>query len=148
MTAPGDQWPPLDAIPEWPDVEDLLCSYFARFGHTCTWWPPDKDENGQPLFETLLPILMIQRTGGASMDGLLDVAVVQVSAVGATRAQSWAAVGQVRRAVKAAENGTVIGGVTITEMGEVVGPQQIPGLNPDHREVPLTIQVIVQRPRF
>ncbi len=142
----SNEWPALDAIPVWPDVEDLLCTYFERFGHTCTWWPPEKDESGAPVFESLLPILMIQRTGGAK-NGNLDNAIVQVSSVGTDRAMSWAAIGQVRRAVEAAEHGAVVDGVVFTEMFEVVGPQQVPGLNPDHREVPLTIQVVVQRPR-
>ena len=46
-----------------------------------------------------------------------------------------------------AENGAVIDDYVIVGMSEEVGPQMIPGLNPDTRTVQLAFQVVVQRPR-
>jgi hypothetical protein len=143
-----NDWPPIDDIPAWPDVEDLMCTYFERFGHTCTEYPDEHDEDGQPLFDNLLPIIVINRGGGGSPDGIVDVAIVQVAVTAASRAESWRVMNTgIRRAVKAAEHGCTIDGYTIVEMSEVVGPQQLPSLNPDHREVQLEFQVNVQRPR-
>lgn len=143
-----NDWPPIDDIPAWPDTEDLLCTYFDRFGHTCTSYPPPEDTDGQELFESLLPVIKIERYGGGSPDGIADIAIVDIEVTAESRSQSWTVMNSgVRRAVKAAEHGCTIDGVTVIEMSEQVGPQTIPNLNLDHRAVRLTIQVVVQRPR-
>lgn len=143
-----NEFPPLDGIPAWPDVEDLMCTYLDRFGHTCTETPPAEDEFGAPLFESLLPVIVIERSGGGTPNGAIDVAMIHISVTNSTRSGSWAVMNNgVRRAVSAAENGAVIDDYVIVGMSEEVGPQMIPGLNPDTRTVQLAFQVVVQRPR-
>ncbi|MDG3012458.1 hypothetical protein G4X40_20165 [Rhodococcus sp. D2-41] len=136
-----NEFPDLDPIPAWADLEALMCTYLDRFGNTCTEYPDPS------VFESMLPVVLVQRAGGGSPDGIVDVAPMVVAVTATTRAQSWQVMNQVRRAVKAAEHGCVIDDQVVIEMAEQVGPQEIPQLNPDQREVQMTFHVAARLPR-
>lgn len=131
----------ISGVPEWPDVEAVVCDYLSGFGHVCTWYPDPS------VFESLLPIIMVQRTGGGSPDRVLDVALVTVAVTAGSRSDSWATMGKVRRAIRAAHAGFEHPGAVVVECAEQVGPQQIPQLNPDHREVQMSFQITTRANR-
>lgn len=126
----------ITGIPAWPDVEAIVCDLLEPFGHVCTWYPDSEN------FESLLPIVMVQRTGGGSPDGIVDDAIVTVAVTDDSRADSWQTMGKVRQAIRAARNGFDHPDAIVTGCAEQVGPQQIPQLNPDHREVQMTFQIV------
>lgn len=120
----------------WPDVEAAVCDWLADLGTVRTWYPHPDD------LEPMLPLIMVQRTGGGSPDGLQDVALVVIAVTDTTRAESWALMGRIRDRVRDASRGFDSAAALVDAVSEQVGPQQIPQLNPDHREVQMTFQVI------
>ena len=119
----------------WPDVEALVCDWFEDLGVVRTWYP-EPDE-----IEGLLPLIIVQRTGGGSPDGHQDVALVTIAVTAQSRAASWALMGRIRDRVRDASHGLETDAALVDAVVEQVGPQQIPQLNPDHREVQMTFQV-------
>lgn len=120
----------------WPDVEAFVCDWLADLGHVCTWYPDPED------FESLLPIIVVNRTGGGSPDGLSDVALVTIAVTASSRAESWTVMGRIRDRVRGASRGFDTDAALVDAVTEQVGPQQVPQLNPDHREVQMTFQVV------
>lgn len=122
----------------WPDVEALVCDWLDDLGHVVTWYPnPD-------VFDSLLPVIMVQRVGGGSPDGIQDVALVAISVTDDSRSDSWAKMGEIRDRVREAARGFDSSSALIDQVSEQVGPQQIPQLAADHREVQMSFQVIVR----
>ena len=120
----------------WPDVEALVCDWFEDLGVVRTWYP-EPDE-----IEGLLPLIIVQRTGGGSPDGVQDVALVTIAVTAGTRAESWQVMGRIRDRVREASRGFETDAALIDAVAEQVGPQQVPQLNPDQREVQMTFQVV------
>lgn len=118
----------------WPDVEAIACDWLADIGYVCTWYPDDLDSH--------LPVIMIQRTGGGSPDGIQDVAMVTIAVTDDSRADSWRVMGKIRDRVREAAHGFDHPDCIVDAVAEQVGPQQIPQLNPDHREVQMSFQII------
>jgi hypothetical protein len=116
-----------------------------RRPHTCTFL--DKD------YADMLPIIRLYRGGGAADAGVLaDPASVQVAVIADTREESWSLMEYCRMwLLSYARGGTVVradGSTTLIDsVGELVGPQQVPELNPDKRMVPLTFRVVCRKPR-
>jgi hypothetical protein len=116
-----------------------------RRPYTCTFLP----EN----YGDMLPIIRLYRGGGAADAGVLsDPASVQVAVIADTREDSWKLMEYCRMwLLSYARGGTVarVDGSTtlIDSVGELVGPQQVPELNPDKRMVPLTFRVVCRKPR-
>lgn len=112
---------------------------------TCTFLPKG--------YGDMLPIIRLYRGGGAADSGVLsDSASVQVLTIADTREESWSLMEFCRMwLLSYARGGTVIradGSKTLVDsVSELVGPQQIPDLNPDKRMVPLTFRVICRKPR-
>lgn len=100
-----------------------------------------------------LPVGRIYRGGGAADVGVLsDPASVQVALIAATREDSWELMEFCRMWLLSYENGGTVhradGSKTVIDtVGELVGPQLIPELNPDNRMVPLTFRVVCRKPR-
>lgn len=111
----------------------------------CTWLPLD--------YAQRLPVLRVYRGGGAADVGIMrDPASVQVAAIGDTRAESWELIEFCRQwLLSYAHGGTVVradNSKTVVDcIEELVGPQQVPELNPDKRLVPLTFRVPCRKPR-
>lgn len=121
----------------WPDVEDLVCDWFEDLGVVRTWYPPAGE------VEALLPLIIVQRTGGGSPDGLQDVALVTVAVTASSRAESWQLMCRIRERIRDADGGEFLLGL-VDETAEQVGPQTVPQLNPDQREVQMTFQIVVR----
>lgn len=140
-----NNFPPIDDLPDWPDVEDLLCTYFERFGTAVTQRPaPDDFEAMLAAGGTLIEVL---RAGGGAPDGRLDYAPMVVAVTTAKRRQSWQVMNQLRKAVKVANNGLTIDGAlvhSITETGEL---SMVPQIDPEDRTVELTFLVVTPLPR-
>ncbi|KDQ02266.1 hypothetical protein EN35_14415 [Rhodococcus qingshengii] len=64
-----NNFPPIDELPDWPDLEDLMCTYFARFGTTVTQ-RPKPDEFNQRLTGGEVFIEIARAGGGAPDEGL------------------------------------------------------------------------------
>lgn len=143
----------MDALRPVLDLVDVLDDFDAqlfdgvlpRRPYACTWLP----EN----YADRLPIIRVYRGGGAADAGVLkDPASVQVAAIARTRAESWELIEFCRQwLLTYRDGGTVVradGSRTlIDKVGELVGPQQVPELNPDYRLVPLTFSVVCRLPR-
>lgn len=125
----------------WPDIEAVVCDWLEDLGHVCTWYP-DADK-----FESLLPVIMVNRTGGGSPDGIQDIALVTIAVTDDSRADSWRVMGMVRDRVRESSHGFEHPGCIVDAVAEQVGPQQIPQLNPDHREVQMTFQITARPDR-
>lgn len=140
-----NSFPPIDDLPDWPDLEDLMCTYFARFGTALTQRPnPDEFNERLTAGEVFIEIA---RAGGGAPDGRLDLAPIVVAVTSTKRSTSWQVMGQIRKAVQVANNGVTIDGVlihSITETGEL---SMIPQLGVDPRTVELTFVTIAPMPR-
>lgn len=98
-----------------------------------------------------VPVVRVYR-GGASADGLFDPAAVQLATIASTRTDSWAVMEYLRQVMRSYEHGGDVrredGSYTVIQsVTEIVGPQQLPELNPDHRLVPATFRVTFRAPR-
>jgi hypothetical protein len=117
----------------------------ARRPYACTWLPSD--------YRDRLPVIRVYRGGGATDVGSLrDPASVQVAVIAATRAASWELMEYCRQWLLSYQSGGTVyradGSKTLIDtVEEMVGPQQLPELNPDDRMVPLTFRVICRRQR-
>ncbi|AHH20854.1 hypothetical protein NONO_c60780 [Nocardia nova SH22a] len=117
----------------------------ARRPLACTWLPAN--------YRDVLPVIRVYRGGGAADTGALaDPASVQVAAIAATRAASWELMEYCRQWLLSYQSGGTVyradgTSTLIDSVAEMVGPQQIPELNPDDRMVPLTFRVVCRRPR-
>lgn len=136
----------------WPDQELIACDLLTPFlnlltptGLAVTWLPDD--------YEKRVPIVRAYRTGGgADAEGNLDVGMVQLGVIGASRADSWSVAEFCRQVFLSYEHGGKVlrADSTITNVvsiSEAVGPQQLPELNPDYRLVPMTFQMVTSKPR-
>ncbi|WP_029932513.1 phage tail termination protein [Nocardia otitidiscaviarum] len=97
------------------------------------------------------PIVRVYRSGPGA-DGLWDPAAVQVAVLASTRADSWAVMEYLRQILLSYEHGGLVeradsSTTAVTTITEMVGPQQLPELNPDHRMVPATFRVECRRPQ-
>lgn len=104
-------------------------------------------------YAEILPIVRVYRGGGAADVGnLSDPASVQIGVIADTREDSWVLMEYCRQIMGTYANG---GGVKrkdgswtmVDSIEEMVGPQQLPELNPDKRLVPLTFRVVCRKPR-
>ncbi|WP_228002140.1 phage tail termination protein [Nocardia australiensis] len=146
-------------FPNWyeggfPDRElvvlDLVQKYLDLLtpqGVACTWLPDDVTD----LINAGVPVVRVYR-GGMGSDGLFDAAAIQLGVLTATRQDSWAVMEYLRQVMLSFAHGGPVrhedGSITmIASIDEVVGPQQIPDLNPDHRLVPATFRVECRLPR-
>lgn len=116
-----------------------------RRPYVCTFLPEG--------YSDMLPIIRLYRGGGAADAGVLaDPASVQVAVIADTREESWELMEYCRAwLLSYARGGTVVradGSTTVIDsIGELVGPQQVPELNPSKRMVPLTFRVVCRKPR-
>lgn len=137
-----------------PDREllmlDLIQSYLdlcTPAGLACTWLP----DNYASMVDAGTPVVRVYR-GGLGADGLWDAAAMQVAVIASTRADSWAVLEYLRQILLSFDHGGKVrradGEInTVTSITEMVGPQQIPELNPDFRMVSLTFRVECRRDR-
>lgn len=137
-----------------PDAElvvlDLVQKYLDLLtpkGKAVAWLTADHTA----LVDSGVPVVRVYR-GGIGSNGLWDPASVQLGVIAASRADSWAVMEYLRQvmlsfnrggAVKRADNSIAM----IASIEEMVGPQQLPELNPDHRLVPATFSVEFRYPR-
>src|SRR5690606_31292455 len=103
------------------------------------------------LVDSGIPVVRVYR-GGGTEHGLFDSAAVQIAVIAATRADSWAVMEYLRQIMLSYERGGPVrredGSITmLASVDEIVGPQQLPELNPDHRLVPATFRVECRYPR-
>lgn len=110
-----------------------------------SWLPAD--------YASRLPMVRVFRGGGAAAPGIMaDPASVQVAAIADTRAESWELIEFCRQwLLSYANGGTVVRAdnstTLVDSVGELIGPQLMPELNPDKRLVPLTFRVVCRKPR-
>lgn len=147
------------AFPGWysggfPDRElvvlDLVQHYLDMMtpaGLACTWLTQDHTA----LIDAGTTVVRVYR-GGMGADGLIDAAAIQLGVISSTRADSWAVMEYLRQIMLSFGHGGAVrradGSLTmLTSIEEIVGPQQLPELNPDHRLVPATFRVECRYPR-
>lgn len=112
----------------------------------CSWLPDD--------YPAKLPVVRFYRGGGATDLGKLrDPASVQVGVIASTRDDSWEILDYIRQVMLALPRA---GGMVrrrdgswtlVSGVGELVGPEMIPELNPDDRLVVHTLAVDCRLPR-
>jgi hypothetical protein len=143
----------LDALQPVLNLVDVLDSVGApifdgivqRRPLACTWLPDNYSDK--------LPVVRIYRGGGAADAGIMrDPAAVQIAAIADTRQESWELIEFCRQwLLSYHRGGTVLradGSMTLVDcIEELVGPQQVPELNPDKRLVPLTFRVVCRKPK-
>ncbi|RJO74171.1 hypothetical protein D5S18_18635 [Nocardia panacis] len=135
-----------------PDTELVVLDLLTPFAKlvtpqitVCTWLP---DINALSL-----PQVGVYRVaGGISDDGQFDHAQLQLDTIAASRADAWAVAEFLRQIMLSyADGGPVrrLDGTTtnVHSVAEVVGPEQIPEINPDSRLVPMRFQVTLTRLR-
>lgn len=98
-----------------------------------------------------VPVVRVYR-GGMAADGLFDPAAVQLGVIASTRRDSWAVLEYLRQVLLSFAHGGAVRRADdsismIQSCSEVVGPQQLPELNPDHRLVPATFRIVTRYPR-
>lgn len=146
-------------FPDWweggyPDAElvalDLAQTYLDLLtpqGLAVSYFTPDHTE----LVNSGVPVVRVYR-GGMAANGLFDPAAVQFGVIAQKRSDSWEVTEYLRQILRSFEHGGAVrredGSVTmIASVSEVVGPQQLPELNPDHRLVPSTYRIEFRYPR-
>lgn len=105
-------------------------------------WLPDN------AYASTDPIVRVYRTGGGVQgDAARDQAVVQVAVLSPSRALSWAVMEFCRQILLAYDRlpAAKRSGVDVAE--EVIGPQQIPDLNPEGRLVTTSWRIGCRIPR-
>ncbi|MEU2013108.1 hypothetical protein [Nocardia sp. NPDC019302] len=111
----------------------------------CTWLPAD--------YSNHLPVVRVFRGGGAAdADVMRDPAAVQVAVIADTRAESWELLEFCRQWLLSFNRGGLVaradGSRTLIDcIEELVGPQQLPELNPDKRLVQLNFRVVCRKPK-
>lgn len=146
-------------FPDWwrggyPDAElvvlDLVQTYLDLLtpqGVAVAWLTKDHTDT----VNSGTPVVRVYR-GGAAENGLFDPAIVQLGVIAATRRDSWEVAEYLRQVLRSFDRGGAVrredGSITMIESAdEVVGPQQLPELNPDHRLVPFSVRVTFRYPR-
>ncbi|WP_280481620.1 hypothetical protein [Nocardia cyriacigeorgica] len=146
-------------FPDWweggfPDRELVVMDLAQTFldmltpqGVAVQWLTKDHTE----LVDSGVPVVRVYR-GGMGADGLYDPAAVQLGVIAQTRADSWAVMEYLRQILLSYQRGGYVrredGSLTaISSVSEIVGPQQLPELNPDHRLVPCTFRVECRLPQ-
>ena len=140
-----NQFPSIDNLPDFPDVEDLFVTYVERFGHADTVYP--KADKFEKAIKDSGAVIVCQRAGGGADEKGRDTAPVIVAVTARSRSASWAVMNKIRRAVVVAANGVTVDGILLDSMSEAGDLQMMPSLNPDTREVQLTFLVTCRRPR-
>ncbi|MFR9767054.1 hypothetical protein [Nocardia sp. SC052] len=138
----------------WPDAELValdLAQYYLNLltptGLAVTWLPDDFAD----LVEAGTPVVRAYR-GGMGAEGLWDPAAVQLGVIARKRSTSWEVLEYLRQMFLSYEHGGPVrradGSITYVDcIEEIVGPQQLPELNPDDRLVPATYRIELRRPR-
>lgn len=106
-----------------------------------SWLPDD-------AYSSADPIVRVYRTGGGVQgDAARDVALVQVAALATSRAEAWSVMEFCRQVLLAYNRlpAAKRSGVDMSE--EVVGPQQVPDLNPEGRLVTTLWRIGCRMPR-
>ncbi|RBO87026.1 phage tail termination protein [Nocardia puris] len=103
------------------------------------------------LVESGTPVVRVYRGGMAMASGLFDPSAVQFGVIARTRSDSWAVLEYLRQMLLSYEHGGDVrredGSIThLASAEEIQGPQMLPGLNPDHRLVPMTFRLLMRRP--
>ena len=146
-------------FPDWyeggfPDRELVVMDALQPFldlmtptGLAVTWLPDDYDD----LVRAGHSIVRVYR-GGLGVEGIFDAAAVQLGVIAGTRADSWSVMEYLRQMLLSYKRGGPVrredGSIThITSVEEMIGPQQVPELNPDYRLVPATFRVECRQPR-
>nr|WP_296763812.1 hypothetical protein [Rhodococcus sp. (in: high G+C Gram-positive bacteria)] len=111
-----------------PDAEMVLLSLLDDIGYTCTALPEDEQ------FEAALPIIVCNRIGGGSSDGITDDALCAVLVIAKSRPEAWRISGQVRDRIMNA-GCTEVDGILIDYTREVQANNQVPDINPENRFV-------------
>lgn len=147
------------AFPDWyeggfPDAELVVMDLAQTFldlltptGVAVSWLTKDHTD----IVDSGRPVVRVHR-GGLGADGLWDPAAVQLGSIASTRSDSWQVMEYLRQILRSYEHG---GGVrredgsitTIQSVTEIVGPQQLPELQRDHRLVPATFRIVFRAPR-
>lgn len=137
--------PVLDLVEIWSGGLQVFDGATPRRPLACTWLPGD--------YAQRLPVVRVYRGGGAADVGIMrDPASVQVAAIADTRTESWELVEYCRQwLLSYAHGGTVVRAdntkTVVDCIEELIGPQQLPEMNPDKRLVPLTFRVSCRKPR-
>ncbi len=149
------EWLPSWYVPGWPSAEDAVKALYrpvfptgvAGAVRVVNELPDDEAGTGWTG-----RILFIARAGGATVSVRHDQAAMQIAAITDSRADSLILSGFVRDINTSIEddeieveldNGTV---ATITEVLEIAGPEEVPGMEYDERIIPATYLVTFANP--
>ncbi|MDE8648079.1 hypothetical protein PXH69_24170 [Rhodococcus qingshengii] len=132
----------MNRPPPFPDAEEVLVNLLDGIGggYACTALPDEKE------FDAKIPIIVCNRIGGGSSDGITDNALCGVLVIHKTRGKAWVLAGEVRDAILSAGN-TRVGGVLIDTTSETTGNQEVADIDPDNRMVDSSFYLNFRRPR-
>ncbi|MEW2580130.1 hypothetical protein [Streptomyces syringium] len=108
----------------WPDAEAALVAWLApRLGvRVCTDTPADLDD--------VVPLVRLRRIGGSDDGFRLDLAVMDIEAFAATRAEAAALAARTRDAVLSALPGSAVPSAVFTAASTLSAPSWRPWENP------------------
>jgi hypothetical protein len=127
-------------------LEPRLAEWAGGTIRVVSWLPDD-------AYSSPVPIVRVYRTGGGvTGDAGRDVAVVQVAVLAPSdsatpRADAWAVMEFCRQVLHAYATLSAAKRAGVDSVEEVIGPQQIPDVNPDGRLVTVSFQVGCRVPR-
>lgn len=140
-------WLPNWYVPSWPSAEDAVLALYRPLFPTgvggavqvVNQLPDDEASTGWTG-----RILFVARAGGAAVTVRHDQAAMQIAAITDSRADSLILSGFVRDINTSIEDDEIevelAGGsvATITEVTEIAGPEEVPGMEYDERIIPAT----------
>lgn len=128
-------------LPPFPDAEAVLIDLLDGLdgAYACTALPD------AAAFESRIPVIVCNRLGGGSNDGITDKALCAVLVIHRTRREAWVLASKVRDAVLAA-SATAVNGVLIDHTEEVTGNQEVMDIDPDNRMIDSSFYLSFRRP--
>ncbi|PTR30595.1 uncharacterized protein DUF3168 [Rhodococcus sp. OK519] len=118
---------------EFPDAESVVMDLLEQVAFTCTMASP----------ETPMPHIRVSRVGGTD-DDVTDFPEVEVECFAQSAAQAKAMARQCRRLIETAA-ASKVNGILVDDTGCLVGPMQIPDIDPDDRRLIATYQLLMRR---
>lgn len=144
-----------DLINRSHNIEDVMIARFTGVigGVTPVYWMPTDEQTQQVLFDDSEAYLRIYRVGGEiDLEDKTIIHRVQFAAISESRNTSWKILAFVQRVLYSYERASYVdmpdgAKVSVTFIGETLGPILDPQLIRDARLVPVTVEVSTPWPK-
>lgn len=133
-----------------PDAEQVVCDYVDEMLKPVT--PEIKAYTYLPNMTTSdlddgKAFVLVQRVGGIAnySQRAVDMAIIELTVVAATRMDSWEVLGYLRDCFYEAASGVEAGGSRIVSVKETSGPSEMMFADPKQRAVKFLFQIGIRR---